>query len=93
MSVPEALTTGVMIPANCVLLSNLPKTVPIVINFCTCTSKLFNHRGFTTIYISVPITNDVVSSNLDQGEVYNIVIKFVSDRSMVFSGSSGFCHQ
>jgi hypothetical protein len=28
---------------------------------------------------SVPITTDVVSSNLDQVEVYNIVIKFVSD--------------
>jgi hypothetical protein len=31
---------------------------------------------------SVPITTDVVSSNLDQGEVYNTilyVIKFVSD--------------
>jgi hypothetical protein len=28
---------------------------------------------------SVPITTDVVSSILDQGEVYNIVINFVSD--------------
>jgi len=29
--------------------------------------------GFTTTYAqSVPITTDVVSSNLDQGEVYNI---------------------
>jgi hypothetical protein len=31
---------------------------------------------------SVPITTDVVSSNLNQGEMYNImnnVIKFVSD--------------
>jgi hypothetical protein len=28
---------------------------------------------------SVPITTDVLSSNLDQGEVYNIVIKFVSN--------------
>ena len=33
---------------------------------------------------SVPITTDVVSSNLDQGEVYNIyVIKFVSDLRQV----------
>ena len=30
--------------------------------------------GFTTTYIqSTPITTDVVSSNLDQGEVYNIM--------------------
>jgi hypothetical protein len=30
--------------------------------------------GFTTTYAqSVPITTDVVSSNLDQGEVYNIM--------------------
>jgi hypothetical protein len=28
---------------------------------------------------SVPITTDVVSSNLDQGEVYNLCDKFVSD--------------
>ena len=28
---------------------------------------------------SVPITTDVESSNLDQSEVHNIVIKFVSD--------------
>jgi hypothetical protein len=35
---------------------------------------------------SVPITIDVVSSNLDQGEVYSIqhyVIKFVSDLRQV----------
>ena len=46
----------------------------------------------------VPITTDVVSSNLDQGEVYSIqhyMIKFVNtcDRSVVFSGSSGFLLQ
>jgi len=29
--------------------------------------------GFTTAYKSVPISIDVVSSNLDQGEVYNIM--------------------
>ena len=30
--------------------------------------------GFTTTHMqSVPITTDVVSSNLDQGEVYNII--------------------
>ena len=28
---------------------------------------------------SVPITTDVVSSNLDQGEVQHYMIKFVSD--------------
>ena len=41
---------------------------------------------------SVPITTDVVSSNLDQGEVHNItgyVIKFVSDLRQV----CGFLHQ
>jgi hypothetical protein len=45
---------------------------------------------------SVPITTDVVSSNLDQGEVYNIMWKSLSvtcDRSVVFSGSSSFLHQ
>ena len=35
---------------------------------------------------SVPITTDVVSSNLDQGEVYNFIaymLKFVSDLRQV----------
>ena len=32
---------------------------------------------------SVPITTDVVSSNLDQGEVQHYVIKFVSDLRQV----------
>jgi hypothetical protein len=44
---------------------------------------------------SVTITT-VVSSNLDQGKVYNIIWSSLSvtcDRSMVFSGSSGFLHQ
>ena len=38
--------------------------------------------GFTTTYAIVPITTDVVRSNLDQGVVSNnehYVIKFVSD--------------
>ena len=42
---------------------------------------------------SVPITTDVVSSNLDQGVVYNIYVinlSVTSDRSVVFSGGSGF---
>jgi hypothetical protein len=38
----------------------------------------------------VSITTDFVSSNLDQGEVYNIMW---SSLSVVFSGSSGFLHQ
>ena len=45
---------------------------------------------------SVPITTDVVSSNLDQGEVYNIMWSSLSvtcDRSVVFSGYSGFLYQ
>jgi len=45
---------------------------------------------------SVSITTDVVSSNLDQGEVYNIMRLSLSvscDRSVVFSVSSGFLHQ
>jgi len=38
---------------------------------------------------SVPITTGVVSSNLDQGDVYSIMwYSFV-----VFSGSSGFLHK
>ena len=42
---------------------------------------------------SVLITIDVVSSNLDQGEVYNIIRSSLSvtcGRSVIFSGSSGF---
>jgi hypothetical protein len=47
---------------------------------------------------SVPITIDVVSSNPAHGEVYSIqhyVIKLsvTCDRSVVFSGYSGFLHQ
>ena len=47
----------------------------------------------------MPITIDVVSSNLhqpNQGEVYNIMWKSLSvtcDRTVVFSGSSGLLHQ
>ena len=40
---------------------------------------------------SVPITTDVVSSNLDQRQVYNIMWKILSvtcDRSVVFSETS-----
>jgi hypothetical protein len=51
--------------------------------------------GFTKSMQSVlvPITTDVVTSNLDQGEVYNII--FVSDLRQVsgFPGSSSFLHQ
>jgi hypothetical protein len=42
------------------------------------------------------ITTNVVSSNLDQGEVYNIMWKSLSvtcERSVVFSVSSGFLNQ
>jgi len=45
---------------------------------------------------SMHVTTDVVSSNLDQGEVYNIMWKSLSViyyRSMVSSGFSGFLHQ
>jgi len=45
---------------------------------------------------SVPVTTDVVSSNLDQGDVYNIMwysLSMTCDRSVVFSGSSGFLQQ
>ena len=38
---------------------------------------------------SVPINSGVLNSNFDQGEVYNIVIKFVSDLRHV----GGFLHQ
>jgi len=38
---------------------------------------------------SVPITTDVVNSNSDQGEVYNIVIKFVNDLRQVGGYSPG----
>ena len=42
--------------------------------------------GFTTTYQSVPITTNVVSSNLAHGEVYSIqhnVIKFASNLPQV----------
>ena len=47
---------------------------------------------------SVPITTDVVSSNPDQGEVYNITnmwssLSVICDRTVVFSGYSCFLHQ
>ena len=47
---------------------------------------------------SVPITTDVVSSNLDQGKVYNIIkysLSVTCDTSVVFSGplGSGLLHQ
>jgi hypothetical protein len=45
---------------------------------------------------SVSITTDVVSSNLDHGEVYNIMgysLSVTCDRSVVFSGYSAFLHQ
>ena len=44
---------------------------------------------------SSSITADVVSSNLEQEEVCNIMRESVSvtcDRSVFFSGSSGFLH-
>ena len=45
---------------------------------------------------SVPITTNIVSSNLDQGEVYNIMWSSLSvtcDSSVVFSRYSSFLHQ
>ena len=45
---------------------------------------------------SVPITINVVNSNLAHGEVSSMqhyVIKFVSDKSVIFTGYSGFLHQ
>ena len=44
----------------------------------------------------MPITTDVVSSNFDQCEVYNIMwhsLSVTCHRSVVFSWSSGFLHQ
>ena len=55
-----------------------------------------NVRLFVRRAAVLPITTDVVSSNLGQGEVYNIILYSLSvtcDRSVVFSGSSGFLHQ
>ena len=45
---------------------------------------------------SVPITTNVVSSNPAHGDVYSMqhyVMKFVFDRSVVFSRYSSFLHQ
>jgi hypothetical protein len=44
---------------------------------------------------SVPITTDAVNSNLDQGEVYNMMwlsLSVTYGRSVVFSGYSSFLH-
>jgi len=45
---------------------------------------------------SVPITTDVVCSNLDQSEMNNIMwysLSVTCDRSVVSSGSYGFLYQ
>ena len=45
---------------------------------------------------SMPITTDIVSLNLDQGEVYNIMwqsLSVICDSSVVFSWSSSFLHK
>ena len=67
--------------------------------------NIWDHRGSDRKWLdfsatipkqSVPITTDVVSSNLDQDEVYNITVydqacqAVTFDRSVFFSGSSGF---
>jgi plasmid replication initiation protein len=44
---------------------------------------------------SMPITTDVMSSNLDQGEVYNIMwysLSVTCDRSVVFSSTNKTYH-
>jgi hypothetical protein len=51
---------------------------------------------YNTTVQSVPITTHVVSSDLDQGEVYSIMWKSLSvtcNRSVLSSGSSGFLHE
>jgi len=60
----------------------------------TCCSSLHVIKGGLAVHMClslykinyhtpVPLTSDVVSSNLDQGEVYNIMWKFVSDLRQV----------
>ena len=58
--------------------SGTPKTKILVIDTIFCHCSLRGCRGcdrmvvgFTTTYVISAITTDVVSSNLDQGEVYN----------------------
>ena len=46
--------------------------------------------GFTSPVQSVLLTTNVASSNPVQARCTRYVIKFVSDRSVVFSGYSGF---
>ena len=58
----------------------------------------FNDRGCRGRMQSVPITTKVVSSNPVHGEVYSIQhyvinLSATCDRSVVFSGYSGFLHQ
>jgi hypothetical protein len=62
---------------------------------CCSISILFTNK-LKILIQSLPIITDVVSSNLDLGEVYNIMWKSLSvtcDRLVVFSGSSGFLHK
>jgi hypothetical protein len=52
--------------------------------------------GFKLPMLSLSITTNVVSSHLDHSEVYNIMWSSLSvtcDRSVVFSGYSGFLNQ
>ena len=58
----------------------------------------FNDGGCRGRMQSVPITTKVVSSNPVHGEVYSIQhyvinLSATCDRSVVFSGYSGFLHQ
>jgi hypothetical protein len=55
-----------------------------------------NLWGFNRSDYTILITTDVVSTNLDLGEVYKIKwwsLSVTCDRSVVFSGCSGLFHQ
>ena len=82
---------------------------PLLLNYIRKTEKMFSYikRVMVVIVIvwyldlqltmrSVPITTNVVGSDPAHGEVYNIMwwsLSVTCDRSVVFSGHSGFLHQ
>ena len=72
-------------------------TMPINFQYLQAVRGRRGHDRMVQLHMqSVSITTDVVSWNLDQGEVHIIMwyrLSVTCDRSVVFSGSSGFIHQ
>ena len=65
---------------NCLLSVHINITITVFINFSAIIHIFRGHRDRDLMVVvfkppmqPVPITTDVMSSNLDQGEVYNIM--------------------